>query len=275
MDWRQALLRWRIQFRRGTTEAWTSADPILLLGEPGWDQDLKQLKMGDGVTAWNELGWASLTQEQAEDISEILGVGLDSAVTAIATDVDSDLHAYLMTIGGGGGGDSVTSVNGHSGPGAVTVTKGDISLGSVDNTSDSAKLAAFQTVFDSRYESLGNKATSGSLGTSDTFYPSQKAVKTYVDTIAALLATKASPTFTGTVTAPTVVVTTALTTPALRLGTSTTSGYVLTADASGNGTWQATTGGGDGSVLIEDPDDPGTYIIAATGEPLPIDGGTP
>jgi hypothetical protein len=42
----------------------------------------------------------------------------------------------------------------------------------------------------------------------------------------------ASPTFTGTVISP-----------ALRVTTSPTSGYVLTSDASGNATWQATTGG--------------------------------
>lgn len=48
----------------------------------------------------------------------------------------------------------------------------------------------------------------------------------------------ASPTFTGTVI-----------TPALRVTTSPTSGYVLTSDGSGNATWQAASGGGGGTSI--------------------------
>lgn len=47
----------RIQLRRDTSSNWSSANPTLYLGEPGYDTTLKRLKLGDGSTAWNSLGW--------------------------------------------------------------------------------------------------------------------------------------------------------------------------------------------------------------------------
>lgn len=43
------------QFRRATTEEWESVNPILRVGEPAYDITLKKHKIGDGVTAWNDL----------------------------------------------------------------------------------------------------------------------------------------------------------------------------------------------------------------------------
>lgn len=45
----------RIQLRRDTAANWTSVNPVLSLGEPGFDEDSGVLKMGDGITAWNSL----------------------------------------------------------------------------------------------------------------------------------------------------------------------------------------------------------------------------
>lgn len=45
----------RIQFRRGTAAAWTTANPILASGEPGRETDTGKIKVGDGVTAWTAL----------------------------------------------------------------------------------------------------------------------------------------------------------------------------------------------------------------------------
>jgi hypothetical protein len=44
-----------IQFKRGTSEAWSRVNPILEIGEPGYDTDKKRIKVGDGVTPWNDL----------------------------------------------------------------------------------------------------------------------------------------------------------------------------------------------------------------------------
>lgn len=54
-----------IKIRRGTASAWTSANPVLSLGEPGFETDTRRTKTGDGVTAWNSLQYntASVTLE--------------------------------------------------------------------------------------------------------------------------------------------------------------------------------------------------------------------
>ena len=72
-----------------------------------------------------------------------------------------------------------------------TLTKSDVGLSNVDNTSDLNKpiSTATQTALNAKQDSLGftpenasNKSTDGTLASnSDTLYPSQKAVKTYVD----------------------------------------------------------------------------------------------
>jgi hypothetical protein len=45
----------QIKVRRDTTVSWTTGNPTLAAGEWGLDTDTKQMKIGDGVTAWNSL----------------------------------------------------------------------------------------------------------------------------------------------------------------------------------------------------------------------------
>ncbi len=44
-----------IVFRNGTAAAATASNPVLREAEPGWEKDTNKLKIGDGVTAWNDL----------------------------------------------------------------------------------------------------------------------------------------------------------------------------------------------------------------------------
>lgn len=46
-----------IQIRRDTEANWKAANPILAQGEPALEIDSKKEKIGDGVTAWNALGY--------------------------------------------------------------------------------------------------------------------------------------------------------------------------------------------------------------------------
>jgi hypothetical protein len=46
-----------IQMRRASSAAWASANPTLASGEWGYDTTLKLVKMGDAVTAWNDLAF--------------------------------------------------------------------------------------------------------------------------------------------------------------------------------------------------------------------------
>lgn len=45
----------RVQFRRDTKARWAKVNPILTEGEIGLEIDTKNIKMGDGIHAWNEL----------------------------------------------------------------------------------------------------------------------------------------------------------------------------------------------------------------------------
>ncbi len=50
----------RIQLKRATAASWTSNNPVLYVGEIGFETDTKKLKIGDGTTAWTSLSYASV-----------------------------------------------------------------------------------------------------------------------------------------------------------------------------------------------------------------------
>jgi hypothetical protein len=57
-------------------EVWARNNPILAKGEPGFVLDENRLKIGDGVTAWNDLDYIGeaeleLYQEIKEQISQL------------------------------------------------------------------------------------------------------------------------------------------------------------------------------------------------------------
>ena len=49
----------KFQLRRSTSSNWTSTNPILQAGEPGFETDTYKLKIGDGITSWNLLPYIS------------------------------------------------------------------------------------------------------------------------------------------------------------------------------------------------------------------------
>ena len=48
-------IRVQMAQRKDTAAGWTAANPILLLGELGYETDTKKFKIGDGTTNWNSL----------------------------------------------------------------------------------------------------------------------------------------------------------------------------------------------------------------------------
>ena len=50
-------MAYQIQLRTDTAANWTSANPTLSQGEPGYEVDTYKLKLGDGVTPWNSLAY--------------------------------------------------------------------------------------------------------------------------------------------------------------------------------------------------------------------------
>lgn len=66
-----------IQHRRGTSTRWYDVNPILMDGELGYEKNTGKYKVGDGITAWNDLVYSSGIQ----GIQGIQGeTGADSVV---------------------------------------------------------------------------------------------------------------------------------------------------------------------------------------------------
>lgn len=45
--------------KRATADEWTAENPTLAEGEIGLERDTGKLKIGDGLTAWNDLDYAA------------------------------------------------------------------------------------------------------------------------------------------------------------------------------------------------------------------------
>jgi hypothetical protein len=52
-----------MQQKRGLASRWTSANPILLAGEIGVETDTNKVKIGDGITHWNNLDYMGVDVE--------------------------------------------------------------------------------------------------------------------------------------------------------------------------------------------------------------------
>ena len=49
------VLKTTFKLKRGTEARWAEVNPVLAQGEPGFVYDTNRLKVGDGITAWNDL----------------------------------------------------------------------------------------------------------------------------------------------------------------------------------------------------------------------------
>ena len=58
----------RIQIRRDTEANWTSANPVLASGELALSTDVAKIKIGDSTTAWNSLGYATISQSGVQSL---------------------------------------------------------------------------------------------------------------------------------------------------------------------------------------------------------------
>lgn len=84
-----------IQLRRGTAAAWTTANPVLAVGEMGVETDTLAYKIGDGVTAWTSLGYRELSGEQATVLLDAYAAGTEPSVPST-----NKLLVYGKSIGG-------------------------------------------------------------------------------------------------------------------------------------------------------------------------------
>lgn len=59
----QFSLNVKHQQRYDTATNWSAKNPVLLVGEIGIESDTGKLKVGNGITAWNSLGYVGITTE--------------------------------------------------------------------------------------------------------------------------------------------------------------------------------------------------------------------
>ena len=71
-----------MQQKRGTAANWTSSNPILLAGEIGFETDTNRIKIGDGVSHWNNLDYVT-------NIDELGTGGNNSSETLLTIETDT------------------------------------------------------------------------------------------------------------------------------------------------------------------------------------------
>ena len=173
----------QIQLRRGTAATWTSVNPTLAAGEIGLETDTQKIKIGDGTTAWTGLGYYNPTIADAtSSVKGILKLTGDLGGTADSPTVPglsnkANTSTTISTTAPLSGGGDLSSNRILSISQASTTTDGYLS--SVDFITFNNK----QNALGFTPENVANKDTDINLAAnSDTLYPSQKAVKTYIDT---------------------------------------------------------------------------------------------
>ena len=107
---------------------------------------------------------------------------VDAAVAATAIADASITDAKIISLSGSKLTGVVTIANGGTGASTAAAAKTNLALNNVDNTSDVNKpiSSLAQTALNAK-ENAANKSVTTTLGTSDVLFPTQNAVKTYVD----------------------------------------------------------------------------------------------
>jgi len=96
----------RIKLRRGSAANWTNNNPTLLTGEIGIDTTNNKIKIGTGSAGWNALPYATLTPTEINSLIS----GLQSQIDTLATNLNNTLDDYVP-IGDVGQADGVASLN--------------------------------------------------------------------------------------------------------------------------------------------------------------------
>lgn len=85
----------RIQVRRDSAANWAAANPVLLVGEVGFETDTKRSKTGDGVLSWSNLAY---DKAGIVSVDETSGLNVDDATGVLSLDYDHS--ADLGDLGG-------------------------------------------------------------------------------------------------------------------------------------------------------------------------------
>ena len=130
-----------MRFPAFTAAKWTAANPLLQRGELGVETDTRKIKVGDGITYWNDLEYSRAETTWGEVNGDItdqtdLVEFIDDAVAAeakIRAQADQQLQTNIDNVATDLTAHKQDTDNPHN------VTKAQVGLGNVDNTSDADK----------------------------------------------------------------------------------------------------------------------------------------
>ena len=86
-----------IQLRNDTAANWTAANPVLCQSEMGVENDTHKLKIGDGVTAWNDLEYFGMSEAA---VSALISAQEDNYYTVIRNADETDDAAITRALDG-------------------------------------------------------------------------------------------------------------------------------------------------------------------------------
>ena len=75
----------RLQQRRGTSEQWTSSNPVLSPGEVGFETNNNQFKIGDGVNTWDTLPYFLNEDGISGSLEDYITISEKGAANGVAT----------------------------------------------------------------------------------------------------------------------------------------------------------------------------------------------
>lgn len=153
-----------ITFRKGTASAWTSANPVLASGEPGYDLTNSILKIGDGVSNWVALSGIGSTSVGGSSSSSVGVRGIISTTGTLSSfSISGGYSAGYLDLFQNGvkllSGSDFTATNGTSVTLSNSVPSGTvleyISLGTSVSSSNYTKLDNISSSFNASSTSFG------------------------------------------------------------------------------------------------------------------------
>ena len=106
------------KLKRGTAARWAEVNPILAQGEPGFVYDENRLKIGDGITHWNDLPYIDGKREVSnfDYVSEFPAIGDEGIIYKAEKEqslyqFNADTYEYEK-LSDGRGIDDITIING-------------------------------------------------------------------------------------------------------------------------------------------------------------------
>ena len=243
----------RMQQRRGTATQWTSSNdgdgPILNAGEIGWESDTNKFKIGDGTSYWADLTYFV---DATDVIASSLGSYLqDSDIGAISGVAGLDASKNLLVPGASIIVEGATD-NGFETTLTVTDPTADRTITLPDATGTLALTSDITTAI--------NNLVDGAPVALDTLNELAAAInddESYASTITTALGLKAplaDPTFTGTVTIPTLTLTNPL--------SASNGGTGLSSLGDGVATFLATPSSANFASMISDEIGTGNVILS-------------